>query len=282
MPDYFRRVTAGEPFRPLAPTWNAMLDAAQAHQQNKRTGGAPAGSFFRASDIIAVLNDSGADVGAFGILGIDGVACAPGTDLQEFVNRPILRGVTPTSDHTGKFIVALDGIAAGQVGLAVAAGVCVAKVEMQSSSHKCADVYANDKTKLKSAVEGSVQILYVESGTGTKWAIVRLGRSGGAAFEKVRVSGNLAGGGKYNGNVVKTPTAALSVSSNLTDLELGANGDSCVIYNAAEVGKTTHDLTAGTPVQRTFLAVYLGMSSEATPRRVYMINGFDIGECEAA
>ena len=46
---------------------------------------------------------------------------------------------------------------------------------MQDESHLYADVTDGDATKLTSGAFGSAMILWAESGTGTKWAVVQLG-----------------------------------------------------------------------------------------------------------
>ncbi len=99
-------------------------------------------------------------------------------------------------------------------------------------------------------------------------------------FKRVRVAAAASGGGKYTGYLVGRPTAAIALTGNLADSDLGANGTAVVIMNAAEAGLATHDLTAGTPTQKTFLAVHIGISDETPAKPVYQINGFDPGDCE--
>jgi hypothetical protein len=97
---------------------------------------------------------------------------------------------------------------------------------------------------------------------------------------RVRVSTNASGGGKYYGYRVLMPTAALSASGNVADADLGASASSQVlIFNAAEVGQSTHDLTILPVRQATFGAWFIGMSDETPPKPTYMINGFDIENC---
>lgn len=95
----------------------------------------------------------------------------------------------------------------------------------------------------------------------------------------VRPTTAASGGGKYTGFVVIPSPTTISSAGNVSAAELGTNGPACLILNAAEEGQTTHDLTSGTPIQKTFAGNYLGMSSDATPVPVYSINGFDLG-CE--
>ena len=99
----------------------------------------------------------------------------------------------------------------------------------------------------------------------------------GGGNARVRVTGNASGGGKYTGFTVANPATAVVATGNLASADLGTNTTTaCLIVNAAEAGQTTHDLTAGTPVQTVFIAASLGMSGDATPIPVYMINGFDL------
>lgn len=174
MPDYFKRVQAGDPLDIKAPTWNAMLEAAQAHQSRMQGGGAPGTARVITPDVVDVYNDSGTGVGAFEVLGVDDVLVAPSADLQQFVNRPCLRGVAPTEEHAGKFVVTTNAIPAGGIGRAVVLGATVCKVDMQAADDRYADVYAGDTTKLKSGTTGPARILHVEAGTGVQWAVVRI------------------------------------------------------------------------------------------------------------
>lgn len=109
-----------------------------------------------------------------------------------------------------------------------------------------------------------------------RWLIQTSGIGG---VERVRVLGNASGGGKYSGAIVQIPVAAISQAGDLVDSDLGSNSISVLILNAAEVGQSTHDLTADTQIQKTFIAVYLGMSADDPSQPVYQINGFDWAEC---
>lgn len=97
----------------------------------------------------------------------------------------------------------------------------------------------------------------------------------------VKVTGNLSGGGKYSGTIWKQPVATtVANTGNLTEAEIGQVGDSVMILNAAEVGLTTHALTAGTAKIKIFQAhLSTAVSTDATPLPVYIITGVDIEVC---
>lgn len=108
----------------------------------------------------------------------------------------------------------------------------------------------------------------------------RAGRAGGTPDDPplVKVGAAASGGGKYTGNLWTPATAAIFLTGNLTEAELGVVGDAIYILNAAEVGQSTHALTAGTPVAKIFPAVLLpAVASDG--KAVYFINGYDREIC---
>jgi hypothetical protein len=173
--DAFKRVRQGDSMEIQAAAWNACLDAAEAA---KRGGGGLAdavGRQFRQADIVLVKNASGSDVSRFHVLGISGVIFTPTDSLPSFQNQVAFTGVTPTTaSHAGKFLVCLDALKNGQIGRAWIAGVAQVQVNVASSSDAFCDVKNSDRTQLQSAPSGTARILWKESGTGTKWAVVRI------------------------------------------------------------------------------------------------------------
>jgi hypothetical protein len=194
-----KKVKPGDPLVIPASTFNTFVDVAgdflrRQHQQGQT--GTPAG---RQSGIVLVKNTSGADRNRFDILGVDGVVIAPADNLDGFKNQVALVGVTPASSHAGRFVILQEPIVAGEVGLAVAAGVCPVKVNVAAESDTLAEAVTGDAGKLASGATGSAIILWKETGTGVKWAVVRLGSpAGGAAAIPVKLTAS-AGGGSYTG-----------------------------------------------------------------------------------
>lgn len=186
MPDYFKPVRAGDKLDIKAPTWNAMLDAARAHQNRSQSGGGPGPTTIVVPDVVMIHNGSGGEVGPFSVLGIDGVKVEPGTDLQQFLNAPLLKGVTPTALHLGKFVVTLNRIAANSVGRAVILGATVVKVDMKAEGQRYADATVGSTAHLTSSGAGPARILYTEAGTGVKWALVRIGGGGSISIGEYR------------------------------------------------------------------------------------------------
>ena len=180
MGDHLKRVKSGDPLVIPASTFNLFIDAAQAHQAGQRAvGGEGIRSLTRAGTV-QVQNDSGADVGRFGVLGIDGPVIGPDDNLVEFQGRLTLSGVTPVAGmHDGRFVILLDPLGAGRIGRACASGLTVARVDVSDVSHGYADIDDGDASHLASGDSGAAAILWKEAGTGEKWAVVKLGSPDG-------------------------------------------------------------------------------------------------------
>jgi len=175
MGDHLKKVKSGEPLVIPAATFNSFIDAAQAHQGGQRTIGGEGVRSLTGAGTVQVQNDSGSDVGRFGVLGIGGPVIGPGDNLAEFQGRLTLSGVTPAAGtHNGRFVVLLDPLGAGRIGRACASGLTVAKVDVSDEAHGYADIDNGDASHLASGSSGAAKILWKESGTGEKWAVVKL------------------------------------------------------------------------------------------------------------
>ncbi len=170
-------VQRGQPLKLIASDWNAMVDAARAHLQQQLSrgpGSGPAGGGSRQTGIVLVRNDSGADQSRFAALGIDGPIILPADNTDEFKRQVALKCVVPTADHFGKFVVLDEPLTSGGIGRAYIDGVCPASVNIVNEADRFADMMPGTTT-LRSGASGAAGILWAEAGTGTKWAIIRLG-----------------------------------------------------------------------------------------------------------
>lgn len=160
-----------------ARTWNRLCDAADIVLGDRYKVSAPAAGVNQyAANIVFIKNDSGADVGRFGVLAISGVETDPTASAQaaaQFAERPVLTGATPTTaSYSEQFCVTIEPIADGTVGRAAVSGVFACKVNVTDADHKYADVKNLDATQLASTSCGVCQLLWKESGIGeNKWAL---------------------------------------------------------------------------------------------------------------
>ena len=178
MGDTFKKVKDGEKLVIPARTYNAMVDAAQDYA-NRRNASEQDSAGSLPPNIVYVKNSTAATVERLCVLGISDTLIA--ASYNNFKQVVAFSGVAPsTSSHSsGRFVVTLEAIKANSIGRAIVAGICQVKVNVTDTAHCFADVKNGDSTQLNSAESGPAVILYKESGTGTKWAVIRFGGSGG-------------------------------------------------------------------------------------------------------
>ena len=175
MGDALKKVKPGDPLAIPAAMFNTFVDAAKDYLSRQREQGQKATPAGRCGGIVLVRNDSGADPGRFEVLGVSTPLFTPTADLDAFKNTRALAGVTPTeADHLGKFVILLEPVAAGELALALASGVCPVKLSVTDEADDFADVNDGQCATLKTGPKGSAVILWKESGTGVKWGIVKL------------------------------------------------------------------------------------------------------------
>jgi hypothetical protein len=168
-----------------ARSWNRAQDAADlvlGERASQAAGDVEA--LQRAPNIVVIRNTTNSAVERFGVLGISGVDIDPtggtleGTNeasarAREFARRPVLRGVLPlTPTHADQFVVLLEPLAANAIGRGVISGCFACRVQIVNANHKFANIKSNDSTQLQSASCGVLQLVWKESGTGSrKWAV---------------------------------------------------------------------------------------------------------------
>ena len=175
MVNRLRKVKSGDPLKISAATFNTFIDVARDYQARQHQQGQGSRAAVRHSGLVLVRNDSGADWQRFDVLGVSGPVFDPAADEDAFKNQPALVGVTPTeASHAGRFVVLLEPVAAGEVGLACGSGVCLVHIYVEDASLKFADVNDGSAASLKTSRTGSATILWKAGSTGTVWAVVKI------------------------------------------------------------------------------------------------------------
>ncbi|MCL2640647.1 MAG: hypothetical protein FWD53_07375 [Phycisphaerales bacterium] len=177
MGDSLKKVKTGDKLRIPATTFNAFIDTTRAFQASQRNIGSTPQSAVRSSGIILVRNDSGSDLSRYSVLGIDSPIIKPKDKLDSFKNKVAVVGKTPGKDHVGKFVVLLEPLKSKAIGMAYGAGICPVKVDVpdEKSEYLYADIADGKTGNLKAKRYGAAAILWREGGTGSQWALVRLG-----------------------------------------------------------------------------------------------------------
>lgn len=180
----YKRVNRGDRLAIPAPTWNALMGLLQPNYIPKRSnpGSTIKGLYTRnpyIASTIRVRNDHTA-IGPYSVLGIETTTIInPATSantLQGWKEKPTVAGDLPAlATHLGKFVVTLEYADASAFVTAVASGIVAVQIDVLDADHRYADVKDADAAKLQSRAMGAARIIWKESGTGTKWAIVNIG-----------------------------------------------------------------------------------------------------------
>lgn len=168
----YKRMIAGEPLDGAisASTWNALVDNlvrsnTPPTQTNDSFGLSPRVQ-------IKVKNTTGAALGRGAIVGLSAPSISPTANLDAFRGKMLFDAITPTSGDAGRFAVTRGAIPNGDIGVAAIAGAVPVTVDVVDAGHQFADVISGDNTRLRSAASGGARILWKESGTGNKNALI--------------------------------------------------------------------------------------------------------------
>lgn len=215
MGDPLKKVLPGQELTISADAYNAFVDAANAAKGNRSLGQSGIGTLARGG-LVKVKNATAAALGRFAPVGLNGVAITPGGSLQNFQNTPIFIAAAPgSSTYLGKWAVLQEPLAADLIGDAVVSGLTVAQITVNHAAHDRVDVSTSGGSSLVSSFYGAGEILYAESGTGSKWALIRLG-AWVAPVLKAKSTAAIAAGGSgtvtiyRNGSATETVTAYLN------------------------------------------------------------------------
>lgn len=214
------KVSAGQPLRIPAETFNAFVDAAAAFQARRTSRQAEGGALIPTAGIVTVRNDSGTDQDRFAILGISTPLILPTENAAAFQERVAVALVAPDEDaHADRICILQEPIAAGALGRGLILGVTPVRLDVQAEDDRVAAVVTGEAGSLKTGSTGAARILWKEAGTGEVWGIVQI-PSGGA------------GGG--------SPNLVLEVTSTNHPWMVGDvlrwNGGAWVLADAAVVG----------------------------------------------
>jgi len=173
------KVSPGQAFRPSARVWNTFVEMA-----NSAPDATPAkGTRVRPLHIVRCRNDSGSDREQWDVLGVkqtDGLVVTAAENDQESIDqRFVLVGEAPAwPDHIGRWAMCIEQIPDGSIGLVALGGIIAAQITVVHADHDRADILYNGGSggngQLESDWQGAAEILTKQSGTGTKWAVLRI------------------------------------------------------------------------------------------------------------
>lgn len=175
--DLFQPVRPGDPI--TAETFNLLLGAARDSRR-----GPPVGAAHRRPDSptkgsqVLVKNGSGSDLLRYSVTILGSVAITPTDNADGFAENLAVSVAAPGSP-TAKPVVAIlqEPIANGAFGYATILGLTFCKVDVSSgeTDWQWADVVSSQTSKLDmKQYNGPARVIWKESGTGEKWALVCL------------------------------------------------------------------------------------------------------------
>lgn len=297
--DWLRKVRPGEPFRMPAEAYNAFIDMVSGAADPDASGGKLAGVGMDTGTVLA-RNGTGAAVDLGGVIGLGDPVYSPTDNLSEFKFRPSLVGALPlVSTHIGRFGVAAEPIPSGKVGRVVVDGIAVAKVNVTDAAIMRADVKDSDRTQLQSSSAGNAEILWKESGTGTKWAIVRVGVSSDRFLARIDGSELISGASyrwRYAWTEVSLPAYGAATPDTFVAVSGGRSGTVSTNYalNAIESANTASfggpgykvlgdglfkPIAIGKDVANTSYDVVVEMARDASGRYVFSVTNTVDGTC---
>jgi hypothetical protein len=207
------KAAPGDPLRIAAADWNACLDAA-ASNRLRQTGIRDQRSNGVGGVLFTVKNSTGADLARFHALGIGDPLFSPTDNADTFKNQFAFDGADMAAGYFGKFAVAQEAIPADGYGLALVSGLTVAEITVGHETHDRADVDPAGGARLLSAYYGAAEIVWKETGTGTKWAVLRIGSWESPSVKAISAASIAADGSgsvtiQRNGVACETVTAWL-------------------------------------------------------------------------
>ena len=183
--DPYRKALPGEKLRIPAVAWNRVLDMVA---PSSGTAAGEEFSYRQANLRLYCQNSTGTGVDRWDVLAITGVTPTPsgvtGAAAEQFQRSPAVVGVATTAETGGAFVVAVEPIRAGELGLVAVAGVVQARVQMRCTGHQYAKPKANEIGYMQSADSGPFRIMWVgatgpiptgTTGPGTPWALLLFG-----------------------------------------------------------------------------------------------------------
>jgi len=185
MADPYQPVQQNGQIQVTARTWNGLLKAGQDYSRRKygtATGGV-LDSKLTPSCRIWVFN-SGPELPEFSVVGFGNMPAPPTSRPLDAIDEPLFLATTPTA--VGPFAILAGSLAPGEIGEGIIAGAAVVQINVSDPTHGFALPADGNSAALTSDSAGGVPILWKDTGTGLKWAVVLLG--GGGAVQSITFS----------------------------------------------------------------------------------------------
>jgi hypothetical protein len=168
------KVKTGQKFSVKAETWNSFIDAADFVKQQQADMNSSISRKDTKSGIVMIRNGADDVLEQFKVISLGDLIIKPADNEQEFrCNLPVFEAETVSDDNKKKpFAVLQKPLAKSECGLAMVSGITPVPINIVSAGHEYAELSADG---LMTSETGSIRILWKETGTGDKWAVVHIG-----------------------------------------------------------------------------------------------------------
>lgn len=187
-----QHVLPGQPLRLAAEQVNALNRLSRV--SGSMSGNALPDGYSAPYTWVYAKNATSGEVSRWGVMSIAGLDVTPTNTITDaasvqYQTMPILSGGTPSAD-TRAWCIALEPIAAGEIGRVAIAGVVQCRIDVKAEADTIAGPKAST-AELESGRAGA-EILWKQPGLGTnKWALVRIDSGNGSArFGEVTAAWN--------------------------------------------------------------------------------------------
>ncbi|MBD3671910.1 MAG: hypothetical protein HUJ26_00155 [Planctomycetaceae bacterium] len=222
MVDPLRKPVSGEPFVPSAKQTGMFIDAYKATLGGRAER--PRGRFPELdADVVLVRNDTGADITIpHGVVKIGGPLIAPADRSNVVFERPLVAGELPDEDPD--WCVLQQPLADGAIGRAVLSGLTWVRIDVIDEADTHCVATAGETGFLESSTSGPGFILWKESGTGEKWALIRISNEEGAIFRL----------GKADADIASRTTGTVSVYKGSLGSETDSTNNITGVFNLSD------------------------------------------------
>ncbi len=245
MTDPMKKWAQGDEWEPSASWLNMVTEAAQQVQQALGRPTPGDGQLFQPFTPIRMFNNTGAAIPQLGVVTYAAPMVLPSANENRFVNEPTVIAIKPTAP-LDRFAIALSRVEINSVFWGVCGGVVPCKVTGTGAK---VQAITNDVDKLQAGTVGA-DLIWSESGSSTRFGIVKLFGAGGGCTKKYQlfylgtvtsgsfvlpVASQAKTGGVRSGSYT-TENVTIAYNASVTDVKNAIEGHSLI--DAGEVTVT--------------------------------------------
>jgi hypothetical protein len=190
MGDPLKKVQPGQRLHIPAEAYNAFVDAALREKSRRHDSDQQSIASQLQPGLITVRNQTGLQQNRFSILQLTTPIVDPVNNLQQFKNAVTFYGIVPAEPLEKKTVaILIEPLDINAIGRAAIITPTPVQIDVVDAEDQFAEPVDATTANLQSGSTGRFRIIWKESGTGLKWAVVMLsGGPGGATLAYFRLT----------------------------------------------------------------------------------------------